>query len=549
MPFNIASWIAASAFIAYILIASIRSKTISYSPLFLYCLIFPITIMLAGALSEVSEPIVWLFRQLFILGGILFLLALFQFRWTQLQVEKILYYSVFAMSLHVMVGLIQVFDVAIVQNKIPLSGRGQPPFGIFQQVNLLATYLVTGTLIILFLISRPSFSSTRLITKLLMAIVFGVALYVILSTGSRIGLLSLLIGGSIMLISRRKQLSRQKFMFILLVISSSLGVIASTTDVLKSPTRELHGQSGIELVTKKVEKLAGGKYQSFRQSMYAISIEIILQKPLLGHGIGSFPRVWAEQKAKFTQQNPNAVVSHLTTGHPHNEVLLWLIEGGIVAALGLAIIVIVIGISLYSCGFSRGGAYLALLVPISLHTQVALPFYGSAVHWFLWLFIIFMLFRHRLEIISFKMSQSGQYLVQLSLVLITVVSIYFLMHTKQAHDHIFMYLDDQEIRANSNMQLALDNIYFSRYAEKLMMHRMLNISIHRNNKKFVPTFIIWAEERIKSNPELGMFLLLSYAYNFMGDFENSCRVANNGLPIYPGNKDLQIMVASCQREN
>jgi O-antigen polymerase len=225
IPFNIASWTMATLFITFMILVMIRAKKICYSSLFNYFLVFPIIVIGVGLFStDILQPIVWLFRQLYILGGLLFLLSLFQLNLKMIQIEQLLYWFVLAIFLHALVGLAQIKDMTVLLGWIPLSIE-RLPIGIFQQVNLQATYLVTGVIIILFLISRPSFTSTRLITKICFVITFCLTVYIIQASGSRTGIVTLIIATSLMFISRRKQLFRQKYFLLILLLITTFVIL------------------------------------------------------------------------------------------------------------------------------------------------------------------------------------------------------------------------------------------------------------------------------------------------------------------------------------
>mgnify|MGYP000075881640 CR=1 FL=1 len=529
LPFNIAAWLAATLFISVTIIFSSRLRVLIYSRALVYCLIFPVVVIIAGFVSEVPQPTVWFFRQLYILGGFLFLFSLFQLRLSVKQIEQLLYILVLSTLLHSLVGVAQVFNLTELRGWIPI-GNKRLPIGVFQQVNVQASYLVTGLGIILFLISRPSFNASKIVTTVLFILTIGMAVYVIISTGSRIGILSLIVMSSLMMLSRKKHLLRHKKIMLLIALVSVFSVIA--------------GQSGLLRALDKTEKMTEGEYSSARKTMYAIGVDLVQNKPLFGYGIGSFPRVWTEQTAIFARDNPQAVLPYTTATHPHNEVLLWMIEGGLISVASLLVILIVFCMSLYFCGFSRGVAYLALLLPITLHTQVELPFYISSLHWFLWLFLIFIVLRHRTSTIKLKLSQMAKYSIQICTIVVGIGASAMLVHAEKAQKEIFHYI---YIEGGGDIQVALNDLYFNTFAEKLMMQTVLYSSIKQNNKTKLPMFIDWAEHAIGINPELGMFILLSDAYGFMGDKSQQCRVAKRGISIYIQNDHLQTIVNNCTK--
>jgi O-antigen polymerase len=529
LPYNAATWLAALVFSCVVIMTQLNTKTVVYNQAFLYCLIFPVVVILAGIASDVSQHIDWLFRQLFILGGFVFLFALFQTRLTAKQVDQLLYCLVISSLLQSIVSICQLHELSFLENVIPYSVN-QVPLGFFQQVNVLASYLVTGLMIILFLISRPAFNSTHFLTKVFLVVTFGLLVYVVFSTGSRVGVLSFFVAGGLIVWSRWKQLARNKAILALLISVTLIGI--------------LFAQAGVSRVINKTENMTAGEYASARQTMYAVAGELITENPLLGYGIGSFQRVWVNQVTKFAAKHPEAQISQDTTSHPHNEILLWMIEGGLIALFALLVVLISIAHALYQCGFSRGGAYAALLLPITLHTQVELPFYISSVHWFVWLFLIFIVFRHQLKTTTIAMSQTAYYAMQTSILFISLTGAAILMHASKAQFEIAKYSSGKD--GGGNLAVGLQDLYFNSYAEKLMMQNLLYSSIKQQDKSHIPLFIKWAEDRIAYKPEKGMFIMLNDAYGFNDDKINQCRIAKRGLAAYTKNERLQATVNDCQ---
>ncbi len=529
VPLNIAVWLVAVLFIGLVLFQTSRYATITLNPAFLHTLIFPAILMISGLLSDVPQADVWLFRQLYIIGGYLFLFALFQAQLRPRQIDWLLWVLFIAASAHAVVGIIQIAEIQSLKSWLPLS-ENRLPIGVFQQVNVEASFLTTGFVIGLYLISRPTCVKAIFWQRALLVTGSAMIVFVVVSAGSRVGLFSLVIATLLLLYSRRHQLLRHKrFVIIVLLIALASG---------------LAGQSGFLRAMDKTQQMTEGEFASARQTMYAIAIKLIKEKPIFGYGIGSFPRVWVEQKRDFLAQHPDAAVTSATTSHPHNEILLWFIEGGLIAVTGLIVIFIVVVRALYQCGCSRGGAYMALLFPITLHTQVELPFYSSSLHWFVWLFLLYLVFRHQMKSVPVSLTQSARRLIQAGIVLTGIASVALLIHADRAEREIFKYMYGE----NADLNIALHDLYFNRFAEKLMMQSLLYHSIEAQDKTRVPLFIQWAEKAIRENPELGLFILLSDAYGFIGDTKSQCQVAEQGLAAYPVNTRLQKTVAQCSTQ-
>ncbi len=532
LPYNIPVWAIASLLIGggLYLIAATRQFI---RPLNAWAyLLFPAVIILSGIIAGSSQPIPWLFRQIYVAGGILFLFALFQFNIKQPQIERILYVVVASAFINALIATIQVFSPELIQGWLVTAGN--TPIGIFQQINVLSSYLATGIIISFYLISRPSIVSTSLAAKILLIICIGSSAFIIAYIGSRSGMLSAVTGILIILVSRRQQFKKRAALTLIALAALLGGSIPGGTI-----------EDGFKNLSQKTVEVAQGADFSVRINMYAVALELIAQKPLAGHGIGNFQRVWGIQTGDYHQRNLSARLPPYAE-HPHNELAYWLIEGGIVSFAGIAVAVGAVILVLIRCGLQRGGAYAALLIPITLHAQVEQPFYISSLHWFLWLFLIFLILRHQTITSTIPLSLSATRFIKASAILACIGSSYFMIHSARAQADIHAYLTKQESRT-PYLQVALNNLYFRPYAEELAMRNLLHSSMLDKNPDKVRYFAQWAEQRISVNPTLKLFEDLINAYTFLELEEARCRIIHTGAMMYPMNKPLKRASSACKK--
>jgi len=530
LPYNIPVWAVASWIMAIASILITVNKQFITPRLWVTFVIFPIIILIISLFYPVNQPITWLFRQLYIMGGVLFLFALFQFQAKQAAIDRVLFILVLAMGLHACLGTLQI----VVPDRIPWLSftHNYVPQGIFQQINVQATFLVTGVILTLYLISRPCFRFSSLIIKVWVVVAFALAVYIVIASGSRIGLLSLLLGVPLILWSRYRQLWWHKKLLIVLLLVSCGSFWA--------------GQAGLYRTLDKTAQLSENSYSSARITMYAIGMELVAKSPIYGYGIGGFLKAWNKQASDFMTRHSETVLlpEHIT--HPHNELLLWMIEAGLPAVIGIFAMIAGMGLALYRCGFQRGGAYAAMLLPISLHTQVELPFYVSSVHWFLWLFLIYLLLRHQTKTIKTHLSQSAIWLIRVTAVFFAIGITIFMNNTARAQADLYHYVYDTNTQP-PYLQIALNNLYFEHLAEQVAMHSMLYISIANHDRTKVETFENWAKEYVKIKPELVIYQDLILASQFLRPKDKGCDAIKAGFAMYAQNKVLQQAVIHCQK--
>jgi len=525
LPINIVLWEVATLFIVFALPISIVTNSVCFSRDFLLCLIFPVIIIFAGLSSDIPQQLDWLFRQLYIWGGVLFLSALFQVGLKKRQVEIILIFIVVSALIQSFIGVFQLIHFNPLGMWIPLNDHNIAQ-GMFQQPNVLATFLVTALMIILYLISQPFFIHAHFTIKLLFIITFGLSLFVVLSTGSRIGLLSFILAILVMIVSRRKLLVQHKQIMIILLLISIGAVTAAQIGI--------NGQTGgLATTYKKVQKITEG--HSIRQGLYTISGELVTKKPIFGHGIGSFQQVWVKQSTQFIKTHPQATLpSQGIVTHPHNELLLWAIEGGLVTVFSLLIVFFSIAYALYKNGFSKGGGYLALLLPITLHMQVEMPFYHSALHWFLWLFLLYIIFKNKQKKVNITISNTAKKLLSMAIIIFGFSGMAMLIHSAKAQAEIASY----SLGKGGNLKLAANDIYFANQAEKIIMMILYHSSKENNDPQQMKRFIKWQKKAIQLEPSSFSYIVLSDANQFIGSKQDQCSVLQEGLAIYKGNKNM-----------
>ncbi|WP_270655279.1 O-antigen ligase family protein [Enterobacter bugandensis] len=324
-----------------------------------------------------------------IVGALLFAWALCQMRLTPILRRGL-------MTVVVMSALIQSGE-AMIQAWLPetslrlMEFSGTSVYGIFQQRNLLASWLATGVCVALYLAltSRSHLSALGWISS-----VYPMCTALTL-TQSRTGILGLAL--SVLLVAvadRRRVRNRPLALLRRLMLVSSLLVWCAGISLFAMPSGESADLVHTASTDQRVRVLKGG-------------IELFRQHPMTGSGLGSF-------EASFPEALADAgLISNEsdTFTHPHNEVLYVADEGGIVALTGLLILA---GVWIWplvwrlrhkaspdACSdtgrwldsldkLSAGGWLLPLTgLPIVIHMMVEYPLYLSSPH----LLLLLVLFR------------------------------------------------------------------------------------------------------------------------------------------------------------
>ena len=244
-----------------------------------------------------------------------------------------------------------------------LRNQGRP-YGIFQQVNLFASFLATAAGCgCLSLFQEPRLLVRRLYLGGLSLLAFMLAL-----NQSRTGELGAI--AIVLMLSGLHWRSQQKCclsIFFVMLIGATLG-----SWVVQHMVILVDGQPHLLSRTYIASNL-------MRWNIIRVTWQMILDKPWSGWGYGSFP----VQFARYLLAHPELKkIDFVVITHPHNELLFAWFQGGIIALCGMLLLVsgwVNAIIKSIRRGPQATGAVL-LIVPLLLHLNLEYPFYQSFIH-------------------------------------------------------------------------------------------------------------------------------------------------------------------------
>lgn len=527
IPNNITVWLIANVIAWYSMYLVAKTQKVARPKYFIFIIAFPVLATISGFISDVINPVEWFFRLLFIWLGLLFFLGLFQHRLSQGRIDRILFIIVVSALLQALVGIIQ---ITVPHEMTPvwfpsINNQTLLPYGYFQQINNQASFQVTALVIAIFLLTRPYINKAPFRKIFVLLLFFSLSAYIISSSGSRVGLLSALFAVPLVIYARWKYLSKHKSLSLVALLCLIGGLS--------------FGAGGFGAALDKTQQISEGYTASYRVGIYAVSLDLIKEKPLFGHGIGSFKQVWQFEKATFYEKHPDANLIGRYVTHPHNEFLFWAVEGGVVAVLGMLLVIIGVLLSLKGINRYRRGVFLAFIIPVMLHTQVELPFYTSTIHWFLLLFLLFVLMRANTEISVPSLSDSAMAFIRIMSVFILLSGTAFLTHSIKATHELGQNLNIWRVST------AEVNPYFSDLLESIQMKTAFLYAHKEKNKNAIVSYIEWAEQYLAREPSDQMFIYLAMAYQDIDEKDHMCRVMEQGAAIYPHNTDLKNGLDYC----
>lgn len=380
VPFNSLIY-ACTAGVVFFIWLSMR-KTVMITVPFIYFLVggIVLNIPLLYADQEVRESALW--RALALLAG-----AGFYFSWLQLKLpfqqrRRALYAVLLLVGIQALIALLQIFAPAL--SWVPI--RGGRVFGSFLQPNVLGSFIATGLALLLMLFLMPGYVWHRYERWRTALLAFGLLMFPALLVWIQSRAAWLGAGAAIILffcLFGRHSPRRSMAAGALAVAGALLGLGV------------MLWAAGDEGQTLRYISHDGSTVA--RLSMLHDTLAMIAEKPLLGWGYGGFE--YHFQHFRIAQIPPRVVTE--IARHPHNEILLWWVEGGVVALAGIGIM-LAGGVRLLAQVIRRdrkaqvlgertageGTALCLVLVPMLVHSQLEYPFSLSAIHWLLFLLLL-----------------------------------------------------------------------------------------------------------------------------------------------------------------
>lgn len=243
---------------------------------------------------------------------------------------------------------------------------GKKGYGIFQQVNVLASYVATGIGICAWLIfdNQKLFRFQKLVDSALL-LSLGVFSFIIVLLASRIGYLGEIAVLCILLGCFGKQNLKRSMM---ITFATVVGFLTAKW----------------LLPVSWLESIAHEGSNTQRLMMLEQSLAMIKEKPWLGWGYGSFEYSFQH----FVGAQQPWVINHELVSHPHNEILYWWVEGGVIALAGMVLIGIGYLMPLLNSLTRTHLALWTLTLPIALHSMTEFPFYLSVPHLFVLIILL-----------------------------------------------------------------------------------------------------------------------------------------------------------------
>ena len=522
LPFNAWGWIFASLVIALGLWqVTLRQRLVISSlqlGLWLGALLLLLPMTYPGfELQDYAIP-----RLLGLFAGLLFLFGLYQWRLERPTRDRLLYLLLGAVAIEALLGLVQYY-LLTPGNWIGYDIRANRPYGIFQQPNVMASFMATGLALAIWLELRKE--GNPWLQGLCYGVIVSTSLLLVVLQ-SRVGQL----GGLLALILLVPQLYRQR----------QLGRMLGLAGL------------GIALGLLSLYGLAGAKrgleiYQSggMRSIYWPYAAKLIAEAPWTGWGYGSFESVFLQHYMADKAQHPAMVQIEYNLDHPHNEFLYWAVEGGIAPMLGMVLMGGALLWRVSRTGWVRGPALLALVTPILLHTQTEYPFYHSIAHWWALLLLVHVLdaeVEEGAEASWREYTYRPWLLLRFAAIAIPLIVVPFMLTAI----HTAWVVTQYERGGYKQPALLLDIVnplaWLTRVEFDVNAVRLM-VGLQANNKAELEAYLDWGQAFVRHTPRANIYANMVIALNALGRTAEADNLRASALMLYPGEPLLTVSAA------
>lgn len=522
LPFNAWGWIFASLVMALGLWHVTLRQRLVISPLLTAQWLGGILLLLPMAYPGAELKDYAIPRLLGLFAGLLFLASFYQWRFGREGRDRLLYLLLGAVAIEALLGLVQYY-LLVPGNWIGYDTQTNRPYGIFQQPNVMASFMATGLSLAIWLELRGD--ANPWLKGLRYGVILATSLLLVILQ-SRVGQL----GGMMALLLLSAQLGRERRLGRMLALVA-LGILLG----LASQYLMAGARRGLEI------------YQSggMRSIYWPYAAKLIAQMPWTGWGYGSFESVFLHHYMADKALNQAMVQIEYNLDHPHNEFLYWAVEGGLAPMLGMVLMGGALLWRLSRAGWVKGAALLALVTPILLHTQTEYPFYHAIALWWALLLLLYAMDAEveEQDLGNWRDHQCRPWLLlRFMAIAIPLIVIPFMLTAL----HTAWVVTKYERGGYKQPALLLDIVnpmaWLTRVEFDVNAVRLM-VGLQANNKAELEAYLDWGQDFVRHTPRANIYANMVIALNALGRTAEADNLRASALMLYPGEPLLTVSAA------
>lgn len=541
-------WLGIGAIILIGILNAVIRRQILESHFGIYIFLFAVMLLLSSIFNPIKNMDLFIVSVARLIAGILLWLTLLQFDLKHNEKISILLLIFISTVIESVIGMMQFFGLYRYVPITPAPEIGMVG-GVFQQKNLFASWIATGLIISLYLITTNRFKGYSLSKKTLFWIGIVLLSINLIIASSRTGLLGITLAMIVMFFTRKRHYLVAKKNLIIWLMAFLIGTSGGFYLLT------IKDKLGIEKLTiKQIKWFSDAGQTSYveRILMYKTSLEMFKEKPLFGQGFSNFGSLYMYYQAKVKKENSKyKEVGHTYTSHPHNELFLIVSESGITGVAGVLILIYGYFRLIIKYGKEKAGLYTALLIPLFVHILVEYPLQLSTAHYLVFILLVSMATSHFLKTSKLNLQKRFIKTIVALLFCIYIIFAVYTIKTFSAYNQLVIwYIDNIEGKkaSEANIMPAIRNIYLKNWAIPMNMFVKAEEAIKdiEKNRDFLDNFIKWSDAEKRRLPVLPVFqydalvlLNLGIYYKQHAYFDEAMKTVEQGLLLYPDNEELK----------
>ncbi|MFH0262392.1 PglL family O-oligosaccharyltransferase [Vibrio barjaei] len=516
LTFNNTAWIAFSIALAIGLYQLGSNQILRYSKLtiglLLSCILLSVPLFYSKPDMVSVAP-----RFIALWSGMLLFIVLQQFRFTNKQKQRFLWLVVLAALIESAIGYGQYFLLSD-DNFMGYDVVINRPYGIFQQPNVMASFLATALVLSGYLLARQRHKYNWHISDVsILYLTPVITLPLIVVLGSRTGWLGALIGTLLLIPYLYRHSTKKRFRG---------WTFASLAGVALGLLLGFGNTNSQNLIEQKAS------FADVRTTIYSQSIDMLIEKPFTGYGLGKFEPEYMVYTARQHQLNNHFAAGVPALDHPHNELLFWGIEGGLLPVLGILLAALFVLSRIYTAKPGTRLAIFALFLPIVLHSQLEYPFYHSLIHWVTFIILIYWVDQRTPRLKQASLSGVTKTSTRVMSLLIPILITTYMVASLHTNYVLTKFEKSDPVDVTILEQVSNPMAWQDRY-DWDVYSTYLKLGLRTGDKTLIQPYIDWSVDIIRHKPRPAFYRNLILAYQGMGDTSKAQQVKTEAEYLFP----------------
>lgn len=517
LSFNATTWIAFSFALGIGCYQIARNQALRYSKLtiglFICVSIMTVPVFYPNANTSLAAN-----KLIGLWCGLLFFVVLQQFHFSNKHRQRILWFIVLAVVIEAIFGLIQYLYLKP-GNPFGYNTIANRPYGIFQQPNVMASFLATGLVIASYLLARQPYKYHRKLSDIyLLYAVPVLTLPLIVALASRTGWLASLFAVLLVIPYMYRYNTSKRFTH--WVISLTTGLLLSVVVMF------IAFPDGNGLAAEKVNM------ESPRAYTFPQALDMVIEKPFTGYGYGKFESEYILYTARQHALNEKYPAGLPAMDHPHNELLYWGVEGGLLPVLGIILAMILVLRRLYQAKRGTRLALLALFIPIVLHSQLEYPFYHSLVHWIIFIILLYWVDQRVARYRQVGFTKITKSLLRVTSLALPAVFTFYMLSALHTNYILTKFETSRPSDPDILNQVSNPVVWQDRFDWDVYSN-FLNIGLHKQDPGLIQPYIDWSLRIIKDKPRPAFYNNLILAYQGLDDSSKAEQIRAEAQFLFP----------------